>query len=377
MPLRVLIVPDKFKGTLTAHDAAHAIADGWRQARPGDHLDILPMTDGGDGFGSVLGELLQARPRRAKTVDAAHRPLRGPWWFGKSKKIAIIDSAAIIGLAMLPRGKFHPFQLDTFGLGHVIQTAVKSGVREIIVGVGGSATNDAGFGLARALGWKFFNRNGDELTEWWRLHELAEIDRPGKKPSCIMTGAVDVTNPLLGPSGCTRTYGPQKGLRSEDFPLAEKCLTRLATVLRSQHGIVCSNIPGAGAAGGLGFGLMAFAGAKLQPGFEIFAARAKLRHHIKRADLVITGEGQIDRQTAMGKGTGQIAQLCRQLKIPCLALAGTIASPVRNFTHARALTEITSRDGAQAKASLYLQGLTRQMAESFEGKQGVRVALPT
>ena len=366
MPLRVLIAPDKFKGTLTAHAAASAIARGWRQARPGDCLTVLPMSDGGDGFGAVLGELMNARARQMRTVDAAHRPRRALWWYVQSSKTAIIDSAEVIGLALMA-GKFHPFQLDSFGLGEVLRAAVKARAARAIIGVGGSATNDGGFGLARALGWEFFDCELQELTEWWQLHQLAHIRRPKQALRLRATVAVDVDNPLLGPKGCSQIYGPQKGLRPEDFALAEKCLGQLASVLKAQHGVDGARIPGAGAAGGLGFGLMAFAGAELESGFEIFAREAHLDERIAAADLVITGEGRIDRQTYMGKGVGQIARRCAHQRVPCLAVAGAILGPEHAcewFAQTRALTEITDAQGAFSKPARHLKQLAWQLAKA-------------
>lgn len=360
MPRRVLIVPDKFKGTLTAHEAAAAIAAGWRERCPHDELLLLPMTDGGDGFGDVLGELLGASVRTARTLDAAHRPVQAPWWLAKGRKIAIIDSARIIGLAMLPPGKFHPFQLDTFGLGKVIRTAAMAGANEILIGIGGSATNDGGFGLARALGWKFVNRIGRPLEEWWQLHELWEIRRPVRELGAKIAVAVDVANPLLGPNGASRIYGPQKGLRPGDFDLAEKSLGRLAAAMKEQFGIDCAETAGSGAAGGLGFGLMAFGGGKLQSGFDIFARLAQLDEKIRQADLVITGEGRIDEQTHMGKGVGQIAQRCAARGVPCIALAGAIedGAGVTNFQEIRCLTDMVGLKSAQTGAGRHLRRLS-------------------
>src|SRR5580658_1595116 len=168
MSCRILIVPDKFKGSLTARQAANAIARGWRKARPKDFLELLPMSDGGDGFGEVLSGLLGASRRSVMTLDAAHRPLRCVWGWAKTQT-AIIESAKVNGLAMLAGKGFHPFQLDTFGLGKVLRAAWSAGARECVMGVGGSGTNDGGFGLARALGWRFFSGAGLELEEWWQL----------------------------------------------------------------------------------------------------------------------------------------------------------------------------------------------------------------
>jgi glycerate kinase len=181
MSQRVLIAPDKFKGTLSASAAANAIARGWRSVRPDDTLELVPMSDGGDGFGEVLSKLHASRERSVKTFDAARRPCEPIWWFEPETSTAIIESAKCIGLAMLPPGKFHPFQLDTFGLGTLIHGAVKSGAKRCIIGVGGSATNDAGMGLARALGWRFLSKDGGEIGSWTLLHRVATVVPPAKK----------------------------------------------------------------------------------------------------------------------------------------------------------------------------------------------------
>ena len=250
MPLKILVIPDKFKGTLPAGAAAQAIARGWHKARPHDLLDLLPMTDGGDGFGEVFNNLLRARTQQLETVDAAHRPCSARWWWEPRTKTAIIESAAIIGLAMLPPGKFHPFELDTFGLGAVIRAAAAKGARRCLMGIGGSATNDAGFGLARSLGWKFLDRTGNPIEQWTGLDQLAKIRAPSPR-RCLrqLLVAVDVQNQLLGPRGATRVYGPQKGLRSRDFVRAERCLSQLAKVVKKDFGCDLARMSGAGAAG--------------------------------------------------------------------------------------------------------------------------------
>lgn len=367
--MRVLIAPDKFKGTLTARQAAEAIARGWRRARPDDELMLLPISDGGDGFGAVLGELLQARSRRVKTLNAAHQPVVASWWWQTQSRTAIIESANIIGLAMLPPGKFHPFQLDTFGLGAAIQAAQKQGAKRIILGIGGSATNDGGFGLARALGWKFFNRAGKELSQWTELAELYVIEPPFKPlRKGWITVAVDVENPLLGARGATRIYGPQKGIRPQDVMPVERCLRRLAQVMKRQFGLDFSKSPGAGAAGGLGFGLATFAGARFVSGFELFAAQAKLSRRLEQADLVITGEGALDRSSLMGKGAGQIAALGRARKLPVIGLAGMILDRAvlrKLFQTTRAITDLTTAEAARQRAGHWLTELAFQVATNL------------
>ncbi len=368
MPLRVLIVPDKLKGTLTAQEAAEALAQGWRRARPRDALDLLPMSDGGDGFGEVCGALFRARLQAVDTVDAAHRPCRSQWWWKPGAGVAVVESARTIGLAMLPPGRFHPFDLDTYGLGAVVQAAARKRARRCLLGLGGSATNDGGFGLARALGWVFLDRERRPIERWTNLDRLNRIQAPRHSRWLDeIVVAVDVQNPLLGRRGATRIYGPQKGLHAEDFALAERCLGRLADVARRHFGRDSASEPGAGAAGGLGFGLLAFLGAKVDPGFDLFARLASLQQHLRAADLVVTGEGAIDSSTFMGKGAGQIAQCCRALRIPCVALAGAVLHPTgarRHFTDVHSLTEMTSAREAKAQPARWLARLAERVARS-------------
>lgn len=369
MPLQVLIAPDKFKGTLTAHQAAEAIASGWKSVRPTDALALLPMSDGGDGFGEIISELIGAQPQTTKTVDAARRPLDAAWWWHEESKTAIIESARVIGLAMLPRGKYHPFELDTFGLGAVLRDAAHHGAKNCIVGIGGSATNDGGFGMARALGWQLFNNHEEDITSWTELHHLSLIRPPAEvRLFENLIVAVDVQNPLLGPSGCSRVYGPQKGLT--EFDLAERCLGQLATVMKSELKIDHANTPGAGAAGGLGYGLMSFLGAKMEPGIDIFERHARLSERVQQSQLVITGEGALDEQTLMGKGVGEIANVCQKHRVPCLGLAGFVPDPEQaktKFTGTWALTpHFTDKDSAMREPALWLERLAAKAAGEWK-----------
>ena len=370
MSLHVLIVPDKFKGTLTAQAAAGAIAQGWRQARPGDTLELLPMSDGGDGFGEILSQALQAEPQTTQTVDAAQRPCQAQWGWEPHSKMAIIETAKIIGLALLPPRKYHPFELDTFGLGAVLQAAVKKGARRCLVGIGGSATNDGGFGVARAMGWSFLDKQDVPIEHWTGLKALARIFPPPRvRWFEELLVAVDVQNPLLGPSGCSRIYGPQKGLKPKDFIPADQCLRRLAATAERDLNRPCAAEAGAGAAGGLGFGLRCFLGARLLPGFDLFARHAELKRRLSAADLVITGEGAIDKSTLMGKGVGEIAYRCRQMKIPCVGLAGLVSDPKlvnQRFTQAHGLApKFTSLKQAQVKPAVWLAKLAAQVARTW------------
>lgn len=324
--MKVLIAPDKFKGTLTAMEAASAIASGWASSRPQDQLLCLPIADGGDGFGPALGEQLNAERRISSTVDAALRPVNAPWWYDSKTRTAIIDTAAIIGLAMLPAGQYHPFDLNTSGIAKVLFESTTLGAKKILMGIGGSATNDGGFGMARALGWRFLDASGNAINAWHNLTELQRLEAPTDFNLPRIEVAVDVQNRLLGDEGATRIYGPQKGLSTNDFPRAEACLSSLSSVHHETTGLSIASQPGTGAAGGLGFGLMAFTEARLKPGFKLVADAVDLWPALNNAALVITGEGKLDGSSLMGKGVGELLRESMARKIPVICLGGTRSS---------------------------------------------------
>jgi glycerate kinase len=365
--MRLLVVPDKFKGTLTAPEAAAAISQGWRRARPGDVIECAPMSDGGDGFGEIVGELIAAAPREIGTVNAAGEPVSAPWWWSHQTNTAIVESARSIGLAMLPNGKFHPFNLDTTGLGIWLKKiAADHPGANVVVGIGGSATNDGGFGMAKALGFRFLGAHA-EIQRWTELATLAQIVPPNEPPKfSAVTVACDVQNPLLGPEGASRIYGPQKGLRPEDMLAAEASLQRLAEVAARDLGRSAAAEPGAGAAGGLGFGLKTFLNGRFEPGFGIFSRLAKLQERILAADLVITAEGCIDAQTQMGKGTGAVAVLARELGKKCVGLAGFARERATIFTAVHGIhPDLATLEAAMAEPSRLLAELSANAAREF------------
>lgn len=368
MSLNILIAPDKFKGTLSAPEAAAAIARGWHQVRPDDNLDLLPITDGGDGFGPLLAELCGGRNFRSQTVDAAHRKCSAPWW-QLPDGTAVIESASIIGLAMLSAKKFHPYDLDSYGVGRLLSKLAGQGHTRVMVAIGGSATNDGGFGFARGLGWEFLDEDGQAIEEWTEILNLVSL-RPPAKPARFkeVVAAVDVQNPLLGSEGATHVYGPQKGLSKPEIEATEGCLQHLAKVVKEHFGKDYSKFPGAGAAGGLGFAMKAFLNAEFNSGFDIFARHADLRKRIKAADVILTGEGSIDESTLMGKGVGQLAKLCKEAKLPCLGLSGVVEAEAKNnrlFTKVSALTEITNGRQAETAPAVWLERLAAREAEAF------------
>lgn len=365
--MKVLIIPDKFKGTLRAEAAAEAIAAGWREVRPADSLELVPMSDGGDGFGEITGRLLGAEENRARVLNAAHESVSAPWWWSESSRTAIVESANVIGLAMLPPGRFHPFELDTLGLGQLLRQigSQHEGCR-VIMGIGGSATNDGGFGLARGLGFHFSDGTDNCIDRWPELDRLLHISPPADLAPFELLIASDVQNPLLGPSGATRIYGPQKGMRVEDFPIAERCLQRLTEVVRNDLGLDCATEPGTGAAGGLGYGLRVFLKGKFEAGFDLFARLAKLKERIDAADLVITGEGAIDVQTEMGKGTGAVANVARSLGKPCIGLAGSLKVQSSCFSMAHGIVPaFASLEEAKAQPARWLQRVSAEAARKW------------
>jgi glycerate 2-kinase len=368
-PLHVLIAPDKFKGTLSAQAAAESISAGWKSIRPQDKLTLLPITDGGDGFGETMARLLRARSRTVRTVDAAGRSRVGQWFWHSKTPTAIIESASVIGLAHLRPYKLHPFDLDTAGLGRVLRAVARKNPKLCLIGIGGSATNDGGFGLAKALGWKFLNYRGEPLQSWTDLHRLHTVTPPSiplRLPGLLV--AVDVQNRLLGPRGATRVYGPQKGLRPRDFPKAEAALRRLAAIVKEQLGFDFTSLPGSGAAGGLGFGLAAFCGAKLVPGFELFAQHTRLERLLGKVDVVITGEGSLDGSSFMGKGVGELAKMCSQASLPCLAIGGRVQLQKHHRQLLKAtcaLTDLTTREEAERNAKYWISQSAARLSSAM------------
>jgi glycerate kinase len=279
--------------------------------------------------------------------------------------------ARVTGLTQLPPAKYHPFELDTEGLGAVFDAAVEKGAEQCLVGIGGSATNDGGFGMARSLGWQFFGTHDKKIVRWTELRALAQV-RPPDRPQLFkeIIVAVDVQNPLLGPQGCTRIYGPQKGLRPDDFKFTERCLEQMATIISKELHLDYANEPGAGAAGGLGYGLRCFAGARLEPGFALFARYSKLAECLKSAHLVITGEGAIDSSSLMGKGVGEVARLCQTHNVPCIGIAGMVSElePANSlFAGLHALAPgFATPEEAKSQPAIWLERLAAKLASEWK-----------
>jgi glycerate kinase len=318
--VRILIAPDKFKGALSAREVGDDIAAGLREVLPDAKIDILPMADGGEGTAEVIGEALGASWIKSKAHDPLGREIEARYARIDAQKLAIMEMSEAAGMRRLQPSELNPEIATTFGVGEMLLDAAKHGVNEIVIGLGGSATNDGGLGMARSLDFQFL---GDkEIEKLLDLVGLRRIENPKKLALPKIIAAVDVKNPLLGPNGATRVFGSQKGATPEQLDKLERALARLADVVAQQFGFDYRNEPGAGAAGGLGFGLMSFCGAKIRPGFDVVAEAVGLESKIKDVDVVITGEGSLDRQTLEGKTPAGVARVARKLRKRVFAFVG-------------------------------------------------------
>jgi glycerate kinase len=335
--MKILIAPDKFKGALNAREAAENIAEGLHDSLPDAKIEIVPMADGGEGTAEVICNARGGSCLQCNAHDPLEREIDVRYAWIADEKLAVMEMSEASGMRRLAESERDPLRATTFGVGEMILDAASRGASEVIIGLGGSATNDGGFGMARALGFRFFS-DAKELTDGVsELAKLARIETPvaaGVSPANSPTqptrlppqlkiiAAVDVKNPLLGTNGATRVFGPQKGATKNDIDILEPALTTLADVVAKEFGFDYRNEPGAGAAGGLGFGLMSFCGAKIRPGFDVVAEAVGLEAKIEDADIVITGEGSLDRQTLEGKTPVGVARLARKLGKRVFAMVG-------------------------------------------------------
>jgi len=328
-PLTIVIAPNAFKGTLTALQAATCIEAGLKAGLPRVHTIKIPIADGGDGTLHALVHATGGKLLKARIHDPLGRPITATWGLSGDRTTAILEMATASGLALLKPAERNPLITRTDGTGELLRHALDRGVKKILLGIGGSATNDAGTGAARALGARFLdNRNRDLPPGGGALAGLHRIDLSHLDPRLATTDievACDVTNPLTGPRGASRIYGPQKGATPAMVRHLDAALRNFAHILRRDHHRNIDKIPGAGAAGGMGAGLLAFTPARLRPGINIVLDAVRLRDQLKHADLVITGEGRLDPQTAHGKAPAGVARIAKSLGIPCIALCGSLA----------------------------------------------------
>jgi glycerate kinase len=335
--MKILIAPDKFKGALNAREVAENIAQGLVDVLPDAQIEILPMADGGEGTAQAICDSRGCSWVECKAHDPVGREIDARYGWIEQERFAVMEMSEAAGMRRLSESERDPIRATTFGVGEMILDATERGAKQIVIGLGGSATNDGGFGMARALEFRFL-AGAKELTEAVSdLQSLTKIKAPvvaGVSPAnskmqpvrlplqLNIVAAVDVKNPLLGENGATQVFGPQKGASKGDLENLERALTRLSNIVATEFGFDYRDQAGAGAAGGLGFGLLSFCGAIIRPGFEVVADAVGLEAKMKDADFVITGEGSLDRQTLEGKTPAGVAALARKLHKPVFAIVG-------------------------------------------------------
>lgn len=326
--MKVVIAPQGFKGNLTALEVSRAIEQGIRKVIPDVVTDLVPMADGGEGTTQALVDALGGEMVPIKVTGPMGDDTLAHWGFLSDGVTAVIEMAAASGLGLVPSEKRNPLLATTYGTGELIRDALSRGCRKLIIGIGGSATNDGGAGMAQALGVGLFNASGEPvpfggaaLAGLERI-DMTNLDR--RLADCEIILASDVDNPLCGPHGASCIYGPQKGASPEMVSQLDAALARYAGVIKKDLGIDIIDVPGAGAAGGLGAGLMVFLKANVKPGIDVVIQATDLAGHMKDADLVFTGEGRIDIQTACGKTPVGVARTAKEFGLPVIAIAGEI-----------------------------------------------------
>lgn len=328
MPPRIVIAPQAFKQSISARAAAVAIQSGVVRAIPDAETVLIPVADGGDGTLAALIDTTGGQYFTADVIGPLGGTVAAQWGVMGDGETAVIEMALASGLALIPDQRRDPRTATTYGTGQLMAAALDAGYTRIIVGLGGSATNDGGTGMATALGVRFLNADGDELPPGGAaLVNLHDVDVSGLHPGlagATVIGATDVTNPLCGDTGASAIFGPQKGATPEMVRELDGCLANLARVVQSELGIDVLHTPSAGAAGGLGAGLIAFANCELRSGIDMVCDALDFDRHAENADLVITGEGRADRSTAFDKAPVGIARRSRAFGVPTLLLAGSV-----------------------------------------------------
>lgn len=325
--MKVVVAPNAFKGTLTASRAAQAIARGVREAWPDSQVVEVPVADGGDGTVEALVSANRGEYRDAVVEGPLGESVTAAFGLIEAGRTAVVELATASGLALIPDSSRDPRRASTYGFGQLLDAARATGARQIIAGIGGSATNDGGAGMAQALGYRLHDAGGGELPRGGAaLARLARIDASGFDPAwhdVAVRVACDVTNPLNGPQGASAVYGPQKGADAQAVRELDAALAHFAAVIARDLGKQVADVPGAGAAGGAGAGLLAFLDASLVPGAPLLVDAAGFDRALEGADLVITGEGRVDEQSAYGKAPGEVARRAHAAGVPVLLVAGS------------------------------------------------------
>lgn len=327
--MNIVIAPDSFKESLTAMEAATAIEEGFSSVLPHETYHKIPMADGGEGTVQSIVDATGGTIKEVTVTGPLYEPVEAFYGLSGDKKIAVIEMAAASGLDKVPMEKRNPLITTTYGLGELICDALEEGVEEILLGIGGSATNDGGAGMMMSLGGKLMDDKGDSISADGKgLGDLKSIDVRGLHPRLTEVSikvACDVDNPLTGKNGASHIYGPQKGGTPEQIELLDSHLAHYVQLIKDTFGKDIDQVPGAGAAGGLGAGLLAFLDADLERGGDLLVEMLGLEERIKQADLVITGEGGINHQTIFGKTPVAVSKIAKKYGVPVIAFAGTLS----------------------------------------------------
>ena len=333
--MNIIIAPQTFKGSISALNVAKAMESGVLKVIPNANITLVPVADGGDGTLETLVETSNGDIRTIEVTGPMGDRIEAQWGAMGDGKTAVIEMARTSGLALVPEQNMNPLISTTFGLGETIKHALNSGFRKFIIGIGGSATNDAGAGMAQALGIHFLDANGKELSFGGAaLSKLDQIDLKSLDARALQSEflvACDVSNPLTGPEGASAIYGPQKGASPEMVDQLDSALRNFGNIISRDIDIDVDKIPGSGAAGGLGAGLTALLGAKLRKGVDIVLDSVNLDSHLKDADLVITGEGQMDYQTVYAKAPIGVAERSSLYGVPVIAISGSLGENYQVF----------------------------------------------
>jgi glycerate kinase len=363
--VRVLAAPDKFRGTLTAAEAAAAIASGWRRARPEDEVDELPMADGGEGTLETLATALGGRILTERVTGPLGDPVNAAYGVVEADGMGIVEMAGASGLGVLPRGRREPLRATTRGTGELILAACRHEVRRVVVCIGGSATTDGGAGMAQALGIRLLDREGRDIGPGgMALLDLDRIDTSDlarEVRGVEFVVACDVDNPLTGPQGAAAVYGPQKGATPADVEVLDRALARFAEVALRDLGVDVRDAPGAGAAGGLGAGMIAFLGAALRPGVDVVMEAVRFDDHLREAGIVVTGEGKLDEQSLHGKTPAGVLRAARARRIPVAIVCGQAAVGV-DGVRVLSLIERFGKARAFGDARAALEDLAAELA---------------
>ncbi len=327
--MKIIIAPDSFKESLSAPEVAAAIARGIKRAAPDAHIICIPMADGGEGTVSAVLAATQGESRNNIVQNALGAPIQATWgWL--SNQTAVIEMAAAGGLEHIPAVLRDPLRATSFGVGELMRHAMDAGATHIVLGLGGSATNDAGAGMLQALGLQLLDHAGKELAPGGAaLQQLAQLDASNldaRLKNIQITIASDVNNPLCGPKGASAIFGPQKGATPEQINILDQALDHFADLCAAYLGSDSRHTPGAGSAGGLGFAALAWLGARFRPGVEVVAEIGGLAEAAKGASLIITGEGRMDEQTLLGKTPMGVAKVGRSANVPVIAIAGSLGT---------------------------------------------------